>query len=212
MKFAAEAVGVVVPFLVVSVTAWLIGLATRSAVSIYVGGIAALVGLVLLMFFRDPERHPPEGNGLVVSPADGKVIVVESLPDDRKHIAIFLSVFDTHVNRVPIGCVVTEVAPTPGSYFHAGTSRAAEGNARVDVKAESSFGSVGWRQLSGSIARKISCRLKPGDSMQTGQRFGLIYFGSRMDVYLPSTAHMTVKPRQRVLAGESVIARFEGDE
>jgi phosphatidylserine decarboxylase len=144
----------------------------------------------------------------VVSPADGKVIITETLPEGRKHVAIFLSVFDVHVNRVPIAGEAERVTVTPGAYFHAGSLRAAGENARVDVVAKSAFGPMAWRQVSGSIARKISCRLKSGDTFQTGQRFGLIYFGSRMDVFLPASAAITTVKGNRVRAGESVIATF----
>jgi len=138
-------------------------------------------------------------------------MVAEEMPDGRKHVAIFLSVFDVHVNRAPTACVVASVVHQAGQYFHAGSLKAERDNARVDVVAECPHGVVSWRQLSGAVARKISCRLAVGVTLQTGQRFGLIYFGSRMDVYLPAATELQVTVGTRVLAGESVIALFKGN-
>ena len=174
----------------------------------WLGTAIAMIAFLTLLFFRDPERHPPADPRAVVSPADGKVIVAEILADGRKHVAVFLSVFDVHVNRTPIGGEATKITVTPGAYFHAGTLKAADENARVDVEATTTFGTVAWRQTSGAIARKISCRLKSGDRFQTGERFGLIYFGSRMDVFLPSSATLVTTLGTRVRAGESAIATF----
>ena len=190
--------------LLLSLTALLTG--TRGLLGL--GVTVAILSLMALFFFRDPERHPPADPRAVVSPADGRVIVAGTLPDGRKHIAVFLSIFDVHVNRTPIAGEATKIIITPGAFFHAGSLRAAGENARVDVEAISSFGPVAWRQVSGAIARKISCRLKTRDTFQTGDRFGLIYFGSRMDIFLPPSAALAITKDDRVLAGESVIATF----
>lgn len=208
MKFAPEGWQLFRPLSAVAVVAFITWLISRSSPLMWAAIAVAVISVAVLMFFRDPERHPPADPKAVVSPADGKVIVAETLPDGRKHVAIFLSVFDVHVNRAPIACRVTGITSTPGAYFHAGSLRAAGENARVDVEAESLFGPVAWRQVAGSIARKISCRVKPGDKLMTGERFGLIYFGSRMDVFLPSTATLTVQKAARVVAGETVVATF----
>lgn len=212
MKIAQEAVGAIGPIAGVVVLLLLWGIPAKNNVVLTLAALLGLLGLFTLAFFRDPERTPPSGQGCVVAPADGKVIVADSLSDGRKHVAIFMSVFDVHVNRTPLAGTVNEVIRTPGRYFHAGTDRAAEGNARVEVEAETEFGEVSWRQVSGLIARKISCRLKHGDMFQLGERFGLIFFGSRMDVYLPSSAIIQVKVNQCVRAGESVIAQFPTED
>ena len=208
MKFAPEGWQLVSPLSALAVVVMVWGLFSRSGVLLWIGAGVLLVSLLVLLFFRDPERHPPSHPRSVVSPADGKVIVAETLPDGRKHVAIFLSIFDVHVNRVPIGGEAERITVTPGAYFHAGSLRAGGENARVDVEARSAFGPVAWRQVSGAIARKISCRLKSGDTFQTGQRFGLIYFGSRMDVFLPASATIATSMGNHVRAGESVIATF----
>jgi phosphatidylserine decarboxylase len=208
MKFAPEGWQLVSPLSALAVVVMIWGLFSRSHVPLWIGAGVLVLSFVVLLFFRDPERHSPSDPRAVVSPADGKVIITETLPDGRKHVAIFLSVFDVHVNRVPIGGEAERITVTPGAYFHAGSLRAGGENARVDVEARSAFGAVAWRQVSGSIARKISCRLKNGDTFQTGQRFGLIYFGSRMDVFLPASAAIATSKGKRVHAGESVIATF----
>jgi phosphatidylserine decarboxylase len=207
MRFAPESLPIVAPFFGLALLTFVWAAIGRSGTATTLGVVCAVLGLALLMFFRDPLRHTPGGEGVVVSPADGRVIAAETLPDGRKHVVIFLSVFNVHVNRVPISGTVQGVIRVPGSYFHAGTPRAA-GNARVDVEAQTAFGPVAWRQVSGAIARKISCLLKRGDTVKTGERFGLIYFGSRMDVFLPPSAILKTEPGLRVLAGESVIAEF----
>ena len=212
MKFAAEAWPLVMPPLLVGIVLLIVGryVHTGGATG---WGIAALgLALAVLLFFRDPDRTPPANPRAVVSPADGKVIGAETLPDGRQHVAIFLSVFDVHVNRVPFGGTVDRVTMVPGSYRHAGSAAAAEGNARCDVAATTAHGNVSWRQVSGLIARKISCRVRAGTQVRTGDRFGLIYFGSRMDVFMPSTAKLSVTPGARVVAGETVIAEFPTEE
>jgi phosphatidylserine decarboxylase len=146
-----------------------------------------------------------------LSPADGKVMLAETLPDGRRHVAIFLSVFNVHVNRAPVSGSILKVTRTPGTYFHAGTPQAS-GNARIEVEAESAYGPVQWQQMSGLVARKISCYLKPGDRVRAGDKYGLIYFGSRMDVYLPPAARLVTEPGRRVAAGETVIAEFSTEE
>jgi phosphatidylserine decarboxylase len=211
MRFAPEAFPIVAPFFGLALAALVWAGYGKSGVAVPLAVFCVFLGLVLLAFFRDPVRHTPVGSGLVVSPADGKVLTVETLPDGRKHVKIFLSVFNVHVNRVPVTCTVQTVSNIPGSYFHAGSERA-EGNARVDVEATSEYGSVAWRQVSGAIARKISCKLNGGERVKAGDRFGLIYFGSRMDVFLPASAVLKAEVGQNVLAGESVIAEFPKED
>lgn len=211
MRFASEALAFVAPVAAVAAVLLAWGIWGRSGAALGWGIALGVVALALLAFFRDPARSAPAGEQLVLSPADGKVLLAETLPDGRKHVAIFLSVFDVHVNRAPVSGTVVEVVRTPGTYFHAGSERAG-GNARVDVRTQTSYGPVQWRQVSGLIARKISCSLKPGDRVRAGDRVGLIYFGSRMDVFLPPVAELATQPGRRVVAGESVIAQFPTEE
>jgi phosphatidylserine decarboxylase len=132
----------------------------------------------------------------------------DTLQDGRRRVAIFMSVFNVHINRCPISGIIQKIDNKPGTYFNAATDDAAQNNARVDVFAKTQSGPVAWRQISGLIARKISCRLKPGDVVCAGDRFGLIYFGSRMEVYLPSSATLLAQPGEKVRAGETIIANL----
>jgi phosphatidylserine decarboxylase len=207
MMFARESVPLVAPVAALGLLA-LVMSAVLSPPGWRVAGVTLLaLAFLVLLFFRDPERTIPRDPQVIVSPADGKVISVEQLPDGRNHIAIFLSVFDVHINRVPCGGTIDSVTYIPGTYVHAGTP-GAEGNAQCVVTATTRHGALSWRQVSGWVARKISCRIKAGATVQTGDRFGLIYFGSRMDVYYPSSATALVKPGDRVQGGSSVIAKF----
>lgn len=208
MRFAPEALSAVVPVFLMGVLILVEGLLAKSAWVLSFSGVAVLLSMGLLLFFRDPIRITPPGDDWVVAPADGLVIACETLPDGRKHVAIFLSIFDVHVNRTPVAGRVRQVRPTKGSHHHAGSERANGCNERVDVEADTPFGIVSWRQVAGMLARKISCRLKPGDEFTRGSSFGLIYFGSRMDVFLPSSVELKTAVGNRAKAGESVIARF----
>jgi phosphatidylserine decarboxylase len=212
MTFAPESVKIVVPVFVGAALVFVWAIVARSAGAGIVALVMGILGFTLLAFFRNPERTIPADESVAVAPADGRVIEADILPDGRRHMAIFLSVFNVHVNRAPVTAKVTTVTTTPGTYFHAGSERAAQGNARVDVAGISAFGPVAWRQVSGVLARKISCRLKAGDEVRRGEVFGLIYFGSRMDVFLPSCATLSASIGQHVRAGETVIARFERED
>jgi phosphatidylserine decarboxylase len=212
MRFASEAWGVVGPIFGAALAAAIWGLASHSVSGITLALILMALSGLTLAFFRDPARRPPGDERLVVSPADGRVLVAETLPDGRKRVGIFLSLLDVHVNRAPVSGTVTRVTRTAGTYFHAGSLRGESGNARVEVEAGTPFGVVSWRQLSGMLARKISCRLAAGEAVQRGDRFGLIYFGSRMDVWLPASAQLQVEVGRRVQGGESVIANFPTQE
>lgn len=208
MKFARESLTVVLPPAVLALIALAAALAVNLPVFYYVAAGLAVVALAILMFFRDPQRVTPTEEGNVVAPADGRVLLSETMDDGRKRVAIFMSVLNVHVNRCPVSGSVTQVNSIPGTYLNAAHANATSRNARVTVKAESPAGPVEWLQVSGLIARKISCRLKPHDSFKVGDRFGLIYFGSRMEVYLPETANLIAKPGDKVRAGESVIAKL----
>ncbi|MBI5059146.1 phosphatidylserine decarboxylase family protein [candidate division KSB1 bacterium] len=212
MRFASEAWPLVMPPLLVGILLIVLSRAVGSANSAIWGAVALVLAVSVLLFFRDPTRTSPGNSRAVVAPADGKVIVAEALADGRQHVAIFLSIFDVHVNRVPYGGTVARIVMQPGKYFHAGSPAAAEGNARCEVETTTDQGTVSWRQVSGLVARKISCRIRAGDAVRTGDRFGLIYFGSRMDVYMPAHARIAVQAGARVYAGATVIAEFPNEE
>ncbi len=175
----------------------------------------AWVGLALtffvLFFFRDPDRPVPQGEGVVVSPADGKVIVVKDIfePDylkqDVKQISIFLSVFNVHVNRVPVGGTVETVRYNPGKFLVASVDKASLDNEQTGVVISDGKNKVLVKQIAGLIARRIVCYAKPGDTVKTGERYGLIRFGSRVDIFLPKDADVMVKVGDRIKGSRDVI-------
>ncbi len=187
------------------------------AVGAAAGHPLALLPLVLvvafcLYFFRDPEREPPPGDRLVVSPADGRVL--EVVPEREPHflgaqatrMSIFMSPLDVHVNRSPVGGTVQVVRPTAGKFRAAFKDKASLDNERNAVLLESGGRRYLVVQIAGALARRIVCRRGPGDRLARGERFGLIMFGSRVDLFLPPEVTPRVAPGDRVQAGRSVVA------
>jgi phosphatidylserine decarboxylase len=176
------------------------------------------VGLTIwcYYFFRDPKRAVPENAGLMVSPADGVVSLIERAvppeglglgPAPLMRVSVFMSVFNCHVNRAPIAGKVTAVVYRPGKFLNASLDKASEENERNALAIEMADGrKIAVVQIAGLVARRIMCWTKPGDSLATGQRFGLIRFGSRLDVYLPEGVAPQVAVGQTAVAGETVIA------
>ena len=164
-------------------------------------------------FFRDPERVIPDGDGRAVSPADGKVIKISRMLDpfsgeERETICIFMNVFSVHVNRVPVGGTIRKVQYHPGKFLNAAWDKASHDNERCAYLIEESDGSR-WSfvQIAGLIARRIVCRVEPGDALARGERMGMIKFGSRVDVYLPAGYDVKVQVGDQVFAGQSLIAQ-----
>jgi len=163
-------------------------------------------------FFRDPARRTPQDPLALVAPADGRVVIVERLPDNRSQVHIFLSVFNVHVNRSPAKGRVLESVHCPGEYHAAMKVEAGTNNERQDITLETAHGTVHFSQIAGVLARRIVCRLRAGDEVQMGERFGLIRFGSRMRVITPAGFKMVVNVGDKVRAGESIIARYSGSD
>lgn len=169
-------------------------------------------------FFRDPERVTPVGDDLVISPADGVVSMIAPVsppeglgldPAPVTRVSIFMNVFDCHVNRLPIGGRITAVAYHPGKFLNAALDKASEDNERNALAVETPDGArLAVVQIAGLVARRILCEVSPGVTLQAGERFGLIRFGSRLDVYLPAGTEADVCVGQRAVAGETVIARI----
>jgi len=171
--------------------------------------LPVLIALFFLWFFRDPERQIPAGNGLIVSPGDGLVtetIQISTPEGTRQRISIFLSVFDVHVNRSPIAGILTQVRYQKGQYLNAMNPASAERNEQNIVTVRGEGIEVTFKQIAGLLARRIVFSLPEGASVERGQRVGLIKFGSRVDVILPSEAVLHVKVGQRVRGGASVLA------
>jgi len=170
--------------------------------------IPVLLAAFFLWFFRDPSREVPEGEGLIVSPGDGKVEEaewIETTAGGRLRVTIFLSVFDVHVNRVPVGGTVTLVDYREGLFLNAMKPESAVHNEQTLITIDTGEYSVSFKQIAGLLARRIVCNLKAGDRVERGQRMGLIKFGSRVDVLMPAEADLRVRVGQRVKGGSSVL-------
>lgn len=161
--------------------------------------------LFVLFFFRDPERVSPAGEGLVLSPADGRVTQVERTPHGAR-ISVFLSLFDCHINRSPVEGTVREVTHTPGRFHPAWQGRASHENERNHLVISSRTGDYGVTQIAGVVARRIVCTRTIGDFVRRGERIGLIRFGSRTDLHLPPGVEPVVAVGDRVRGGVTVLA------
>ena len=179
------------------------------------GIILVLVTLAVAAFFRDPERIIPAGENLVLAPADGKVVSIAPASEDglfkgaATRISIFLSPLDVHINRMPVAGQIAEVNYKRGSFLAAYNAEASERNERNALKIiNGASHSIGVVQIAGVLARRIVCRVKQGDKLARGARFGLIMFGSRTDTYLPKGCSVDVIEGQRVKGGETILGRF----
>ena len=169
-----------------------------------------------LFFFRDPDRAVTDSPASVLSPADGRVMVAgpvtqQQIPaGDWQQISIFLSPMDVHVNRMPVGGRITKVHYHPGRFLPAYKAEAGDLNEYTEVWVDHFGQTIVFRQIVGILARRIVCRAREGDVVKAGERFGVMKFGSRMDIYLPVTAAILVKPGDKVVGGVTVIARLAG--
>ena len=176
--------------------------------------IFAVLTLFCVFFFRNPKRMIPEGDMIVVSPADGKVMDVTTIKEelfikgDAKRIRIFLSLFNVHINRAPVSGKVGFVKQVTGQYLPAYKDEASFKNQRNYIGLETDFGKVMVVQITGLVARRLICWVESGNVLQRGERFGLIRFGSCTEIYLPVDTEILVEPGDNVKGGESVIAKF----
>lgn len=201
---AREALPFFVGLLAVAATAWAFGW-----LAVALGGL--LVAVLVLAFFRDPGRRVEAEPGTVLAPADGRVVrIVPPVDGAGSSISIFLSIFNVHINRVPIGGRVVAVEREAGRFGAAFRDEASDTNARVRVRIETRWGDVECVQITGLVARRIVCRLRPGDEVESGERYGLIHFGSRVDVLLPEEANVLVEVGVSTRAGVTRLARLGG--
>lgn len=187
-------------------------------VSSFLGWIGVVLTIWCYYFFRDPERVTPLREGLIISPADGIVSLIEpavppaelGMPDEPlTRISVFMSVFNCHVNRAPIAGEITAIAYRPGKFLSAELDKASDDNERNSLRIQMQDGrDLAVVQIAGLVARRIVCFVEPGAVMQTGERFGLIRFGSRLDVYLPDGVMPMVSVGQTMIAGETVLAEL----
>jgi len=175
-----------------------------------------VLGAFFLFFFRDPDRHPPAGDHLVLSPADARVMVAGETvwpgapAGEWQVISMFLSPLDVHVNRTPVAGTVTRVEYHPGKFLPAYKKEAGELNEWTEVWFDRPGGAVVVRQIVGILARRIVCRAKVGDHVKAGDRFGVMKFGSRIDLFLPRSATIRVKVGDKVVGAETVLATLAG--
>ena len=184
--------------------------------------IGGILTVWCVYFFRDPDRATPSRPGLIVSPADGKVSqIVPALPpvelempnEPLERISIFMNVFDVHVNRIPVDGEIATLGYRPGKFLNAAFDKASEQNERQAIRITTSDGrDIAVVQIAGLIARRILCALDRGQRVRAGERFGMIRFGSRLDVYLPKGVAPLVAVGQTAVAGETVLADFGLDE
>lgn len=198
-----------------------LGIAAGAAALAWLTGANLIAGallgcaLFIAFFFRNPERRVPEGAGLVVAPADGRVIAVregEAMPLGGRpatRVSIFMSVLNVHINRSPVAGRVREVAYRAGRFFVASRERASELNEQNALLIDEAGGrTIVVVQIAGYVARRIVCYLRPDDAAERGERLGLIRFGSRVDLYLPPETAIAVAEGDRVRAGETIIGRW----
>ena len=190
-----------------------------SLISDFLGWIGFILTLWCVYFFRDPERVIPEKTNILVSPADGKIVFSglskspENLSDNKQldlnKVSIFMNVFDVHVNRIPISGKIAWLKYVPGTFLNASLDKSSENNERMIAKIEVSKGVFVYVvQIAGLIARRIKCELTENDSVTMGQRYGLIRFGSRVDLYFPKNFNILVNKGQTSISGETIIADF----
>lgn len=203
------------PFIAIGVVA-IIGLAFLWAPLAW---LAVVVTLWVCYFFRDPSRTTPVQDGIIVSPADGRVSMIAEvapppeldMPAERMiRVSVFMSIFDCHVNRAPIAGRIARIAYTPGRFVNADLDKASEHNERNAVALDTAHGPIAVVQIAGLIARRIVHWVAEGNRLEVGQRFGLIRFGSRLDVYLPVGTPVLVAVGQTATAGETVLADLRG--
>ena len=212
-KFTPHGVNIILIFLVITLL-----LGFYSAKLMFVGGF---LSIFCLYFFRDPDRKCIQNDTLVISPSDGlitfvgKVIIPEKfgINGEFLKISIFLSVFDIHVNRLPVSGTIKNIIYSPGKFISATNDKESDDNECNTLIIENQLGhEIVTSQIAGLIARRIVCDVKSGDQAKIGERFGIIKFGSRMNVYIPLDYKITIIEGQRVIGGETILAFFENNE
>jgi phosphatidylserine decarboxylase len=203
------------PAVIFSVVSFIVFASTKNILSLAGALIFLLLFMFLLFFFRDPERKIPRGENLILAPADGKVILIKPF-DNLKFmggggtwVGVFMSLFDVHVNRVPITGVVKYFKYNPGKFLPAFKDKASLENEQTELGLENEHGKIVLKQIAGIIARRIVCQLKQGDLVKAGDRFGMIKFGSRLDMFLPENVQIKVGLNHKVKAGETIIGIFQ---
>jgi phosphatidylserine decarboxylase len=203
-KFAPDGYPFIIIFAFITVLIYIFG-------KPWIAVFPLIITLFMAFFFRDPERNIPEGKGNFVSPADGKVILIKDVYEndylhaESKEISIFMSLFDVHVNRAPCDGNVSLIKHSPGRFLVAHKDAASMENENTIMVLDGKDGKILVRQVAGFLARRIVCRVSAGDVLRRGERYGMIKFGSRLDIYLPKNTEIKVTSGDKVKAGETVI-------
>jgi phosphatidylserine decarboxylase len=199
-------------FLLITILGWKF-LRSRILAGLSILLVVAIVFTVF--FFRDPERITPAGQGVVVSPADGRIVVVKEVTNlsfsesPLNMVSIFLTLWDVHVNRIPISGKVSFVKYSPGRFLPAFIGKSSTRNEQNIIGIDGEMGRLFIKQIAGLIARRIVCRLRVGDRVNRGERFGMIRFGSRIELFLPTSVKIEVARGQRVKGGISIIGKAD---
>jgi len=206
MKFAPEGYPFFAVFAGITAGAYLFG-------TVWLAVIPSFLFLFMLWFFRDPDRTAPDGDDLFIAPADGKVIVIQKIRENRylhadvMMVSIFMSPLNVHVNRAPCDGTVEKVQHNPGKFLKAFLPEAAIENENIAMVYATRMGRIVVTQVAGAVARRCVCRVPEGTLLRKGERYGMIKFSSRVDLYLPPDTKIAVQLGDRVTAGETVIGR-----
>jgi len=211
-KYGYTTLGIIciIAFIIISGSLFLNSAYLKSGIIV----LTLLFVLLSLNFFRDPERITPAQENLVISPADGTVLFVKNVDDKKfingpaKQVSIFMSPLDVHVNRIPIDGTIEYLNYYEGKFIAAFEDKSSEDNERAEYGITGKYGKVFFRQVAGFIARRIVYELKLGDSVKRGERFGMIRFGSRVDVVVPDIWIEKVKKDEKVFAGETILFEY----
>ncbi|MBL50958.1 MAG: phosphatidylserine decarboxylase family protein [Candidatus Marinimicrobia bacterium] len=211
MRLAPEGRIIILPLMVFNALA--IWQANELEIPMIIPWILIMLLVFCLNFFRDPIRYIPEGDDLVLAPADGKIVKIEKIQDEdlgeSQLVSIFLNVFNVHANRMPIHGTFSKVEYEKGKFLAAFDHKASDENERTEILLNSKFGMIKIKQIAGLIARRILCYAKKGETMDAGERLGFIRFGSRTDLILPIHVNLSVELGQKVIGNTTIIGTFE---
>ena len=214
MNFAREGLVLIAVAVLLAIGAFAVAVSVRSWGLWLLALTLTVVALWVAYFFRDPERAGDRGAGIVISPADGKVVMVTAVDEPAflhgraTRVSIFMNIFNVHVNRYPVSGTVRFVHYNPGKFLNAAAEKSSLENEQMSVGIESGGSRVLVRQIAGLIARRVVTYSREGEQVEQGDRMGLIRFGSRVDVFLPENANVTVNVGQLTFAGVTVVARL----
>ncbi len=209
-----DGLGIIVISLILTIFLFLLSVITKSKISFGITVIFLVITFYITYFFRDPERKIAQGENIILAPADGRIVELspfsgnDFLNSSGTKVSIFLSLWDVHINRNPISGIVKYSKHTPGRFNPAYKEKASAENESNELGLENEKVKLVLRQIAGTIARRIVCRIKEGDKIIAGERFGMIKFGSRVELFLPEKVKILVKLNQKVKAGETVIGTY----